>query len=62
MNNARRLAEQFSNVAMMQSFQQVDRCLLVAFDNDDHDQIAYCAELINELINEVCEYIPAANA
>jgi hypothetical protein len=62
MNNAKHLAEQFSNIAMMQSFRQLDCCLLVAFDNDDHDEIAYCADLINELINEVCEYIPAANA
>ena len=62
MNNTARLAEQFSNVAMMQSFRQVDRELIAAFDSDDHDQIAYCAELINELINEVCNYIPAARA
>ena len=62
MNNRKYFADQFSNIAMMQSFRQIDRCLLDAFNADDHNEILYCSHLIEELINEVCEYVPSANA
>lgn len=62
MNNNERLADQFTNVAMMFSFQEVDKKLIAAFDTDNHAMVVHCGDLYNALIDDVCKFIPAANA
>ena len=62
MNNTARLADQFSNIATMFCFVEVDRKLIAAFDNDDHNTVAICGEMYDQLIIEVCKFVPAANA
>ena len=62
MNHHERLADQFSNMAMMYTLRETDQRLLAAFDADEHKVVGYCAALLESLIDDVCEFIPAANA
>ena len=62
MNNTDRLADQFSNMAVMISFREIDRELLAAFDRDDHDVVARCGEMYAMLIADVESFIVPARA
>lgn len=59
MDNIERLADQLCTVAVMHSFTTIDRRLLKAFDEDDHATIAECAIVYEQLILDVCKFVPA---
>lgn len=62
MNNTSNLADQFSNMALMISFREIDRALIDAFDRDDHNTVARCGEVYAELVADVETFMFTANA
>ena len=62
MNNTDRLADQFSNMAVMISFRELDCAMLDAFDRDDHATVARCGEMYAMLIADVETFIAISNA
>ena len=62
MNHREEMIDNFTNLALMLSFQEVDNKLFDAFDRDDHRGVAYCGELYGALIDDVVSFIPAAKA
>lgn len=62
MNNTETMTTAFENLITMRSIQiAAARCIL-AFDEDDHAMVQETAIVYDELMRDVEEFIPAANA
>lgn len=61
MPNKTALAEQFHNIATMHSFKVVNQRMEFAWNECDPQMIEETYEVWNELINDVCKFVPADN-
>ena len=62
MNNAEAMTNMFENLITMWSLPvAADRCML-AFHDEDHDMVQKTAIVYDQLLSDVEEFIPAANA
>lgn len=62
MNNAAILANQFNNIVTMHSFQVVNARMEYAWNECDPQMIEETYQVWNDLISDVCKFVPADNA
>jgi hypothetical protein len=62
MNNAEAMTNMFENLITMWSLPvAANRCML-AFDEDDHAMVQKTSIVYDQLLNDIEEFVPAANA
>ena len=59
MNNAAILANQFNNIVTMHSFQVVNARMAYAWNECDPQMIEETYQVWNDLISDVCKFVPA---